>query len=647
MHNRWLYSNIINNNLKRNVKYKHSNSKRGEEEAPPKKPSTQLGPHIFGQIPTELFHKIFMQLIPEEIGNKLFGLSKAMDMKARNSLFWREKFEIHFPHVLIKIKNENPKINLNEIDWYNEFIFTYKSQYYYRNPQTRRNFSYIKEGHTHILFDEEGVLTGDLYVFDRDGKTILEWMQQINRPEQLAVLYKHRENDLKDGALEYATGRSLFYWALNCQKSKADIEALIAEGFSIDSNCDADLTPIHIAASLGRLDLMTLFLSKNNMLLNAVDNIGFTPLMHASLNGHVDVVAALLKMNDIYIHLYANGRYSENCTGKNALHLAAQNGHAHVIDLLLKAGANAVLPDLYNVTKRLPIHLAACARSESAARSVKLLCEKNPGLVDFPDKLNQSPLLWAASQGNYKVVKYLSARNDVNLNAATRHLDSDLDDNSDKTPLHWAAQGGYSEIVKLLLKRGADATLKAGKMSFLPIHLAIKNYSKDISILKQTAYLDTVKAFIEHAPHLINAQNIEGSTPLILAVLEKNKRLVEYLVSKRGLIDLDVEICIPDNIMLNGKTALSLAAMLNESGLVQVLLREGAQYGPEKPIIKSELTEEVQKVFERHENSIKRKAIQLANSPFSFFHSSFGEKDQNIQQTLSENKDASLKKRFG
>ncbi|MEE6525474.1 hypothetical protein FKM82_025514, partial [Ascaphus truei] len=63
---------------------------------------------------------------------------------------------------------------------------------------------------------------------------------------------------------------------------------------------------------------------------NCVDSSGYTPLHHASLNGHKEVVEVLLRNEAV--------TNSADCKGCFPLHLAAWKGDAHIVRLLIHHG---------------------------------------------------------------------------------------------------------------------------------------------------------------------------------------------------------------------------------------------------------------------------------------------------------------------
>ncbi len=110
---------------------------------------------------------------------------------------------------------------------------------------------------------------------------------------------------------------------------------------------------------------------------------------------------------------------------KTPLHFAAYNGHAEVLELLLKDGAN----------------------------------------VDERNANNSTPLHFAAQEGHVKAVELLLKHN------ADTSLQSDV--NGGYTALHFAADEGHVEVVELLIEKGANIDARNND-GYKPIHLAAK-----------------------------------------------------------------------------------------------------------------------------------------------------------------------------
>jgi len=90
-----------------------------------------------------------------------------------------------------------------------------------------------------------------------------------------------------------------------------------------------------------------LFVKSNRPNINKVNQQGKTALLIAAEKGHADIVQVLLERGSSVNHADPD---------KNtALHLAAQNGHINVVTLLNRSGAN---PQQYNSKGKTPIDLA-------------------------------------------------------------------------------------------------------------------------------------------------------------------------------------------------------------------------------------------------------------------------------------------------
>jgi ankyrin repeat protein len=93
---------------------------------------------------------------------------------------------------------------------------------------------------------------------------------------------------------------------------------------------------LHHAAGLGDPEVVRIVLGApwGKPLLNAFDDISFTPLIHAVWAGHIEVVRLLLGVGaDVNAH-------DESKAGNTAIHEAARNGTREMISLLLGAGAD-------------------------------------------------------------------------------------------------------------------------------------------------------------------------------------------------------------------------------------------------------------------------------------------------------------------
>uniref|UniRef100_A0A8C8A6U0 Ankyrin repeat and sterile alpha motif domain containing 1A n=1 Tax=Oryzias sinensis TaxID=183150 RepID=A0A8C8A6U0_9TELE len=215
---------------------------------------------------------------------------------------------------------------------------------------------------------------------------------------------------------------------------------------------------------------------------NCVDCTGYTPLHHAALNGHSDVVEALLRNEAL-----TNVADSKGCY---PLHLAAWKGDERIVKLLIHKGPSHPRINEQNNDNETPLH---CAAQYGHTQVVQLLLEE---LTDPTMRNNkfETPLDLAALYGRLEVVKLLLRAHPNLLHCNTKK----------HTPLHLASRNGHLSVVEVLLDAGMDINYETEKGSALheaglfgkaDVVQKLLNAGIDVNItdLKGLTALDTVK----------------------------------------------------------------------------------------------------------------------------------------------------------
>lgn len=176
-------------------------------------------------------------------------------------------------------------------------------------------------------------------------------------------------------------------------------------------------------------------------------------LADAAMHGDVTALRALLRQK-----LDVNAAQGD---GSTALHWAAYNGNAEMVQLLLGRGANVrAQTRLGSIT---PMMMAA---KNGDAAIIKLLLDAKDD-ASAPNANGTTPLILAAASGKAEAVALLLARG-ANVNA--------VDTTHAQTALMLAAAMGRVEAIKLLVQRQADLDAIT-KVS--PIVNLIERYKKE------------------------------------------------------------------------------------------------------------------------------------------------------------------------
>ncbi|XP_030623945.1 ankyrin repeat and sterile alpha motif domain-containing protein 1B isoform X1 [Chanos chanos] len=200
-----------------------------------------------------------------------------------------------------------------------------------------------------------------------------------------------------------------------------------------------------LGSSSGSIPLPNLLSIWRGLNVNCADSSGYTPLHHASLNGHRDVVLKLLQYEAC-----TNVADSKGCF---PLHLAAWRGDVDIVRILIHHGPSHCRVNEQNHEKETALH---CAAQYGHSEVVAVLLQE---LTDptMRNSRGETPLDLAALYGRLQVVRMLVSAhpNLMSLNSR-KH-----------TPLHLAARNGHYSTVQVLLEAGMDVNTQTEKGSAL------------------------------------------------------------------------------------------------------------------------------------------------------------------------------------
>ena len=157
-------------------------------------------------------------------------------------------------------------------------------------------------------------------------------------------------------------------------------------------------------------------------------------------------------------------------------------------------------------------------------------------------------LCCAAYDGRAEIVRELLSMPGIDVNLAQPPA---------ATPLFLAAQEGHAEVVKLLLAAPG-----------INVNLATLEWVTPLYIAIQEGYAEVVKLLLAAPGINVNLATLVGGTPLLLATQLGDIELVKPLLAAQG-VDIDAQTP-------GGGTALAMAAQKNFPGIIEQLVRRGA-----------------------------------------------------------------------
>ncbi|XP_067930587.1 ankyrin repeat domain-containing protein 16-like [Watersipora subatra] len=256
-------------------------------------------------------------------------------------------------------------------------------------------------------------------------------------------------------------------------------------------------TPLHLAARIGNLDIVTYLL--NHSAVNAVNNDGKTALHEASLEGRTKIVEVLL-------HHGAD----VNCLKAadwTPLMLAAAKSHLSTVQTLLKSGASLTQVNKDGWTA---FHIAA---REGDVEVLSCLLDSDEQCWSTRSKNDRTPLHSAVIHGRFEATQLLLSP-PCAYNVDTR-------DSCGSSPLTDSLRKGFVSIAELLIKSGA---------SFLITNTLGRNCYHIVAETGEVVSLQFLSQHTGNVKTYINQFDSRGTACLHLAAKEGHGVMIEELL---------------------------------------------------------------------------------------------------------------------
>lgn len=299
----------------------------------------------------------------------------------------------------------------------------------------------------------------------------------------------------------------------------------------------AGRTDLHVAAVLGRGDLVQSLVLKHGAKTDLRDKEGNTALSLATRTGLLSCVEFLAHQDNSVVN--EGTRY-----GLTPLHFAAAMGNKAIVKALLQHGASAEAPDSTGMT---PLHMAAISGHTSILQALR---EKTRDMSP-KSLLGWTPLHAAASLGSEAVGWTLLAMG----------ADANSRDAMGQTPLHLASSGGFAGMALQLLRNGANINAEDNR-GLTPLHSSVE------SVIREQDKQDKIlKALLENEANANSSTYADNHTPLHSAASKGYEKMVEFLLE----IPVDVNART-----FKAQSPLHLAVDGGHENIVKILLKYGA-----------------------------------------------------------------------
>lgn len=339
-----------------------------------------------------------------------------------------------------------------------------------------------------------------------------------------------------------------------------EVEKLIESGVDINQKGRCGSPALHVAAYLGRINIIKVLLAKNanKDILNELDR---TPLHKAAQNNQISTIEFLLKNG------FADMLNAGDNLGRTALELATREGHIDSVKLLL---------EYKPAIRERGLSPLNTALSDGFDDIAKLLIGYGYDLSK-QDVSYKSPLYITLEKNNYDMARYLLERG---ANPNIGYVDDSL--------LIICACGETRNIkfAKLLIEFKADLNRTSDPYGFSALHIASANNDAEliellvdnkasleikdlfqgtpIASASQTGALSAIKYLHQQGAKIDDNESL--CSPLLVASLNGYNNIIQYLYDNGAKVNYT---------NIEGNSALHCAAYGGHPGTIELLLKLG------------------------------------------------------------------------
>lgn len=330
---------------------------------------------------------------------------------------------------------------------------------------------------------------------------------------------------------------------LKAIKSNADAgavcELLNREDIQVNAADELRNTPLHYATECANIEVIQSLLGKGADV-NTRGMCDWTPLHYAAKSGNVGAIKLLLGKE---VNINSIGLY-----GETPLHVVAGTGNLEAIKLLIDKGADVNAIEDFGYGRATPVEYAANAGD---IESIEFLLSQGVDINNIYGDDHTSLLhVMAEDDRNIEVAKFLLKKG----------IDVNVKNEYGSTPLHYAAAEGHKDtvaIIQLLLANGADVNAIAKCDGMTPLHKAvIRGVEKNVEVL-----------LVNGAD--VKVQDNEQHTPLHYTVLNREDESSISIIKRLLANGADINATDKD-----GDTLLHLAIQRNCTKIIQLLLNK-------------------------------------------------------------------------